>query len=108
MNDARQRRIALNEARLRSRNERTRAQEDGFHDAPSDAVEIMCECALETCDAMLQVTRATYERVRAHDTWFLVAPDHIAPEVERVVEERDGAWIIEKLGKSAEIAEQLA
>jgi hypothetical protein len=108
MDTARARRIATNESRIRTANEQNRERVDGFRGDDDGDLEIMCECALDTCESMLHVTRATYERVRAHDTWFLVAPEHIEPGFERLVEQLDSAWILEKLGESAEIAEQLA
>ena len=37
-----------------------------------------------------------------------MAPDHIAPEDETVIEECDRFWIIEKRGEAGEVAEELA
>jgi hypothetical protein len=34
--------------------------------------------------------------VRSHEDWFLIAPDHEKVEVERVVDRRDGYWVVEK------------
>jgi hypothetical protein len=45
---------------------------------------------------MLEVPRSHYVRVRARSNWFVVLPSHVVPEVEQVVEEHDGFWILAK------------
>jgi hypothetical protein len=55
-----------------------------------------CECGDETCFDKLTVSLGEYRDVRSRDDWFLIAPGHEKVEVERVVERRDGYWVVEK------------
>jgi hypothetical protein len=49
---------------------------------------------------------AEYEAVRAHPSRFLVLPGHERPDIERVVGEGDGYFIVEKTGGGAEVAHE--
>jgi hypothetical protein len=44
---------------------------------------------------------ATYERVRAHPTRFILIAGHEQPTVERVLERHDGYAIVEKTDRDA-------
>ena len=100
----REERIAHNESWARDLN-RTRAQllelgesEAGFH----------CECEDVACSEILRLTALEWELVRSNARQFVVAPHHVAADVETVVLRRDGYWIVEKLGDAGEEAERLA
>ena len=47
------------------------------------------------------MTPEEYEELRSNATHFAVAPAemHVVPEVERVVEERERYWVVEKQGE---------
>jgi hypothetical protein len=96
-------RIGESEAMFRDVNETV-----AFVESPSGAERItfLCECADEFCGENLSLSRSEYERVRAVADHFAVAPDHTAPEIERVVERHPHYWVVEKLGKAGEIAEE--
>jgi hypothetical protein len=100
------RRIALNESRIRAMNEQVREVVDEFRGDAAELLDVMCECADATCEQMLSVPRPTYEQVRGNGAWFLVAPDHIVPDVEHAVQREGSFWIVEKVGETADIAEQ--
>lgn len=108
MDDVTQRRIAANESRYRALNERQVDATSTFRSGNSDAFTIACECAIDGCEQMLLVSPDTYERVRREPTRFLVAPDHIAPAAERVVERIAGVWVVEKVGAGAQVARERA
>jgi hypothetical protein len=57
---------------------------------------LVCECAQTGCSVPIEVDPATFERVRAEPLCFLVAPGHEQPEIESVVERREGYLIVEK------------
>ena len=57
---------------------------------------LVCECALTGCSVPIEVDAGTFERVRAEPLWFLVASGHEQPEIESVVERREGYVIVEK------------
>jgi hypothetical protein len=89
-------RHAANEAAYRHINERIRrfeAQDD--HDR-GDALAFLCECAEGGCIEQLQISLDEYFRVRGDARRFFVAPDHDAPEIERVVERHAAYWVVEK------------
>ena len=68
---------------------------------------LVCECGNPTCVQQITLRRAEYEEVRAEPTHFAVYPGHEIPEVEEVVEKRDGYDIIRKReGQPAEVAEE--
>jgi hypothetical protein len=46
--------------------------------------------------------------VRSRPNRFAVAPDHVADNIEAVVEERSRFWLVEKYGKAGQVAEELA
>jgi CheY-like chemotaxis protein len=61
---------------------------------------VLCECAQADCLEKIEISMDAYERVRRSATRFLVKPDHVATEGERVVEETDGYAVVEKLGRA--------
>ena len=69
--------------------------------------EFVCECAVDTCTHPIVVPPDEYEQLRSHPTRFAVVPNeaHVFPEVERVVEEHEGYWVVEKVEYAAEVAE---
>lgn len=100
-------RIGRNEALFRDLNERVEEISRSLDDRASEAT-FICECGRADCMERIRVDLADYERVRADATLFFVRPGHISPEVEEVVEEHEGWWIVCKLaGEAAEIADAL-
>ena len=82
--DAREKRLAQNEAVFRSVNERI---EEIATAGPGDShvYEFVCECSNADCNLLLPMTVAEYESVRRNPTLFLVAPGHELPEIETIV-----------------------
>jgi hypothetical protein len=96
-------RIGKNETIFRGLNERIEAGE-----LPADTskrVAFCCECARLGCNAMLEVTIAEYEQVRADPRRFLLAVGHQVEGVEHVVETHADHIIIEKIGSAGDLAE---
>ena len=63
--------------------------------AASGDLEYVCECADTRCSETIRLTHAEYAGVRAQPDHYLVLPGHVMPEVEDVVERRDG-WLVVK------------
>ena len=106
MDEERRRRIGLNEAVFREVNERIEDVAESFQ-ARDMLLTLVCECGDPTCVQQITLRRAEYEEVRAEPTHFAVYPGHEIPEVEDVVEKRDGYDIIRKReGQPAEVAEE--
>jgi hypothetical protein len=103
MDDARQRRVAENEASARRINEAIEKALWEREEGSSTA--FLCECARRECEHLLQVTLPEYERVRAHPRRFMVHPGHEEPTVEPTVEAYPGYVVVEKRGEAGRIAE---
>ena len=71
----------------------------------AELIELFCECGQqEPCDERVNVSAATYERVRADPTTFILLPGHGSTMVENVIEEGEGFLIARNFGRAAEIA----
>ena len=99
-------RAARNEAVFRRVNERLEEVNQGFQ-LVTDKAEFVCECARLECAERVEMTRSTYEALRRVPTHFVVKPDHVLPEEERVVERQAQYVVVEKFGRAGERARQL-
>ena len=89
----REERIIENEKLFREVNERVADLQANFSGADPEWV---CECGDESCFEKVAVPIGDYEQVRAHDDWFVIRPGHEKPDVERVVQQYDGYYVVEK------------
>ena len=98
--DAREKRLAQNEALFRSVNERI---EEAATSMGSDdhVFEFFCECSNPDCNLRLPLSVPEYERVRADPRAFLVAPGHELPEIESVVARTSAYQVVIKHGEAA-------
>ncbi|HUR16008.1 MAG TPA: hypothetical protein VMZ33_01870 [Candidatus Limnocylindrales bacterium] len=71
-----------------------------------DTVSAICECAAAGCVERFELSRSEYEGVRSSSDRFAVVPGHEEPEVERVIERREGYLILEKVGVGAAVADR--
>jgi hypothetical protein len=102
LSESLERRVGFNEATFRSINECIE-RGDGAQRDPA-RVGFRCECARLGCTTIIELPCAAYEAVRAHSRRFLVAPGHVVPETEEVVERRDGYEVVEKFGEAGRVA----
>ena len=86
--------IAKTEALFRDVNERIAETSERFD---ADEAEFMCECADPGCAERLEVPLEVYEDVRSDGTTFLLNPDHVEPDVEKVVRHHHGFSIVRKV-----------
>ena len=91
----RPRRIALNEALFREVNERIAELNETF---AGETLEVLCECADRDCTAVLRMTLAEYEAVRASPHTFAIVSGHEDEPTETVVTgevcEADGRFAV--------------
>ena len=101
--DRRAERVVLNEAAFREANEVLTSLADA---TPTEDLDLVCECGHDDCIAKVAMTRTAYEELRSDPTLFAVVPGHEIPEVENVVEEREGYDVVRKHGEAHAIAEE--
>jgi hypothetical protein len=88
--------MALTEAASREGNERMHEWVER-QDAPATKRFLyLCECGHEGCQGRLGLTRSEYEAIRANELRFAVLVGHESPEIERVLDTRDGYLVVEK------------
>ena len=74
----------------------------GLGDRP---LELICECGDTSCTRAISMTSAEYAALRKDPALFAVYPGHESPDVERIVEQREGYDVIRKHeGEPARIA----
>jgi hypothetical protein len=93
--------IAVNEATAREIND---AIEAGRL-ASGGTSAFICECGQLGCNAMVELTVADYEAVRAHPRRFIVNPGHDA-HFDQVVQDAGRYIVVLKHGAPAEIADR--
>jgi len=93
-------RAGINESLSRDVNE-TLADDD------SQELAIICECGRSDCAARIFVTSAEYAEAREEATLFLVLRGHSDPTVEEIVRSRGDHHLVRKLGRAADVAEEL-
>lgn len=99
-------RAARNEALFRRVNERVEEVNKAFESILEEA-DFFCECADVECIEKIRMSLPEYEAVREVSTRFMVKPGHVLPDDERVVEERVGYLVVEKVGEAGERAAEL-
>jgi hypothetical protein len=99
-------RAARNEAMFRRVNERLEEVNQGFQ-VVTDNAQFVCECASIDCTEQIELTLPEYEALRRVPTRFVIKPDHLLPEDERVVERHGEYLVVEKVGHAGARARQL-
>jgi hypothetical protein len=92
-------RIQANNQRFREANESIRQRADALG-ADMHRMPFLCECPVEDCVEILQLTYAQYAAVREHPRHFITAVGHEEAEkpVAEVVSRNDGYVVVEKRG----------
>ena len=94
------RRAARNEEMVREVNRgiEERAERDGN---PS-VISFNCECAQTLCLETIELEPQMYETILSARYRFVVVPEHVQAEVERIVETHDSFVVVEKVGEARE------
>jgi hypothetical protein len=103
--DAREERVARNEAMYRTVNREIEYTAQQLGDGPDDELQIVCECGEDGCKATLTLTISEYDGVHRQRDRFAVAPGHENPELERVVEKTARYVVVDKFGAAEDVAE---
>ena len=93
--DERKRRIGLNEAVFREANERIEELNKTFASFTDELV-LVCECGFGDCTEKISMSVAAYEELRSDAATFAIVHGHEIPDVEHVIEEREGYDVVRK------------
>jgi hypothetical protein len=104
VSEAREERLAKNEATFRILNENI--QNIASTLGGTQPFEFICECATIGCFERLTLTLQEYERIREDGAHFLLAPGHEDIEVEQVIAHRAAYVVVEKDGVAGLIAHE--
>jgi hypothetical protein len=96
-------RAGRNQSLFRAANERLKDLNDAFGGLDGTYA-IACECADTSCLATLEIRPEEYEAVRESSYRFVVLKGHVFEDVERVVGQRNGYVVVEKVAAAAEVA----
>jgi hypothetical protein len=91
MDELSRRRLTHNEALFRAVND-----EIDEHRASGAKRSYVCECVDPDCTQPIELTASEYEAVRASPDRFVVASDHVVPEIEHVVATAPDYTVVEK------------
>jgi len=70
-------------------------------------LDLICECGSTSCTQQIRMTTADYEALRKEPTLFAVYPGHEIPDVEDIIDRRDGYDVIQKRdGDPARVARE--
>jgi hypothetical protein len=94
--ESREERIAENEALFRAMNERMAEWQERRDAPPTDKHLFFCECGNSVCHERVRLSIPEYVAVRESPVRFAVLPGHVFPEVESVIDEREGYVVVEK------------
>ena len=99
-------RVAKNEGLFREVNDRILELEDGFgpREPTKTLAAFVCECATVGCTTRVEMSIEEYRFARERPERFLVAPGHVDPDHERVVMATERFMLVEKFGRTGEIA----
>ena len=100
---SREERIAHNEAWCRNLNERKAL----WMKSGLPAAGFRCECGHMNCGARFHLSGTQWKEARERSDRFVVAPGHVARDVEVVVKEYPDFWLVEKQGEAEKIVEEL-
>ena len=87
-------RRATTEAFFRDVNERIA---ESAQRVDAEEADFVCECADPHCTHRVEASLAEYEEVREDPATFLLVPGHEHGDIERVVSDRGGFRIVEKI-----------
>jgi hypothetical protein len=94
-------RLARNQTLFREVNERLLELNDG----QDRSTVFVCECSNVDCAATMAIGKADYESVRAHPTFFAIVPGHEILEIEKVIDQKSGFTIVQKLTETDFVVE---
>ena len=81
--------------------DRVLTQEE-FEENEQGEVPFVCECGDTACFKVIDASPAEWERAHSRGDQFVVAPTHVFPNVESIVEQSDRYWVVRKYALTAD------
>ena len=103
--DERDQRIAKNETLLRATNRELEQADQAEGATLGQLNEVLCECGRQGCSGVITMTFMDYDDVHSQADRFVVLRGHENTDIEKVVEERAGYLVVDKIGEAEDIAE---
>lgn len=103
-NEDREIRAARNQALFRAVNEKIRQLNESFGEVVGSYA-ITCECSRLDCVEIVEIPEDAYRAVRENPRTFVVLPEHVEHDVERVISPHGGYTVVEVLGQGARVVE---
>lgn len=104
--DERDERIAKNETVLRATNRELQRADEAEGARLDQLLDVLCECGREGCRGVITMTAVDYDDVHSQADRFVVIRGHESTDIEKVVEERAGYLVVDKIGEAEDIAEE--
>jgi hypothetical protein len=104
--DERDERIAKNETLLRATNREMERADQAEGATLGELIEVLCECGRPGCGGVISMTVVDYDGAHSQADRFVVLRGHENTEIEKVVEERAGYLVVDKVGEAENIAER--
>jgi hypothetical protein len=105
MDEVRSRKIGRNESGFREINESINDLVQRGDPLEGEQIAIVCECGNENCSTLIYLFLEEYEHLRAGAARFGVLPGHEIPGAERIVEDKERYYVVEKFGGAQAEAE---
>jgi hypothetical protein len=96
--EERKRRIVKNELAFQAYNERRQQFEAG----EADPIPFVCECGDDQCFQTIEVPPKDWATAHQREDQFVVAPNHVIPDLERVVDRKNVYWTIRKFERPSD------
>jgi hypothetical protein len=103
--NARQDRVAQNEAMYRAVNREIQRASEEAGAGPNDQLEVICECGKEGCSMTLAMTITEYDEAHGQPDRFVVASGHEDPQIERIVTRKEHYVVVDKFGEAETVVE---
>ena len=103
--DERNERIAKNETVLRATNREMERADQAEGITLGELIDVLSECGRQGCGSVIAMTVVEYDGAHSQADRFVVLRGHENPDIEKVVEERAGYLVVDKIGEAEDIAE---
>lgn len=93
-----ERRLAENEVIFRQANIDMKDFMEDMGAKNSTTLPFFCECSHVECRGRIEISARDYQTLHANKRRFILLDGHEIPEIERIIERREGYNVVEKTG----------